>query len=120
MTQQEALYGSTTPPSSDIDRRSGERPSWRSAGLRTVTDRIGHRRGVQRINVRRRGAGLAGRGATQLELHNLGTYTQAELAELFGVGRSTTYRTLDRMRPAPPEPVRTFAHLRNRQPTSQA
>jgi DNA invertase Pin-like site-specific DNA recombinase len=24
-----------------------------------------------------------------LELHNLGTYTQAELAELFGVGRAT-------------------------------
>jgi hypothetical protein len=28
-----------------------------------------------------------------LELHNLGTYTQAEPAELFGVGRSTIYRT---------------------------
>ena len=39
-----------------------------------------------------------------LELHNLGTYTQAELAELFGVGRSTIYRTLHRMRPASPEP----------------
>ena len=26
------------------------------------------------------------------------------LAELFGVGRSTIYRTLERMRPAPPEP----------------
>ena len=39
-----------------------------------------------------------------LELHNLGTYTQAEPAELFGVGRSTIYRTLHRMRPASPEP----------------
>jgi DNA invertase Pin-like site-specific DNA recombinase len=46
-----------------------------------------------------------------LELHDLGTYTQGELAELFGVGRSTIYRTLDRIRPAPPEPERPFAHL---------
>jgi DNA invertase Pin-like site-specific DNA recombinase len=45
-----------------------------------------------------------------LELHELGTYTQAEFAELFGVGRSTIYRTLDRVRPAPPEPERPFAH----------
>ena len=37
-----------------------------------------------------------------LELHDLVTYTQAELAELFGVGRSTIYRTLERMRPRPP------------------
>jgi DNA invertase Pin-like site-specific DNA recombinase len=29
-----------------------------------------------------------------LDLHDLGTYTQAELAELFGVGRSTICRTL--------------------------
>jgi DNA invertase Pin-like site-specific DNA recombinase len=28
-----------------------------------------------------------------LELHDSGNYTQAELAELFGVGRSTIYRT---------------------------
>jgi DNA invertase Pin-like site-specific DNA recombinase len=46
-----------------------------------------------------------------LELHDLGTYTQAELAELFGVGRSTIYRTIDRMRPQPIEPERPFAHL---------
>jgi transposase len=39
-----------------------------------------------------------------LDLHNLGTYTHAELAELFGVGRSTIDRTLHRMRPASPEP----------------
>jgi hypothetical protein len=36
---------------------------------------------------------------------------QAELAELFGVGRSTVYRTIERMRPKPPEPERPFAHL---------
>lgn len=45
-----------------------------------------------------------------LELHDLGTYTQAELAELFGVGRSTIHRTLLRMRPLPIEPERPFAH----------
>jgi DNA invertase Pin-like site-specific DNA recombinase len=54
-----------------------------------------------------------------LELHDLGTYTQAELAELFGVGRSTIYRTLSRLRPPPPEPDRPFAHLTNQNPTSQ-
>jgi transposase len=48
---------------------------------------------------------------------DLGTHTQAELAELLGVGRSTIYRTLDRMRPAPPERERPFAHLANRKPT---
>jgi DNA invertase Pin-like site-specific DNA recombinase len=52
-----------------------------------------------------------------LELHDLGTYTQAELAELFGVGRSTIYRTLERMRPAPAEPKRPFAHPQTRKPT---
>ena len=47
-----------------------------------------------------------------LELHDLGTYLpKAEFAELFGVGRSTIYRTLDRIRPAPPEPERPLAHL---------
>ena len=46
-----------------------------------------------------------------LELHDLGTYTQAELAELFGVGRSTIYRTIERIRPKPPEPERPFAHF---------
>jgi hypothetical protein len=30
-----------------------------------------------------------------LELHDSGNYTQGELAELFGVGRSTVYRTID-------------------------
>ena len=46
-----------------------------------------------------------------LELHDSGNYTQAELAELFGVGRSTLNRTIERMRPKPPEPERPFAHL---------
>ena len=55
-----------------------------------------------------------------LELHDLGTYTQAELAELFGVGRSTIYRTLERMRPAPPESERPFARLANPQTMGRA
>ena len=46
-----------------------------------------------------------------LELHDSGSYTQAELAELFGVGRSTIYRTIDRMRPQLVEPQRPFGHL---------
>ena len=45
-----------------------------------------------------------------LELHDSGTYTQAELAELFGVGRSTIYRTIQRLRPKSIEPERPFAH----------
>jgi DNA-binding MarR family transcriptional regulator len=44
-----------------------------------------------------------------LELQNSGNYTQAELAELFGVGRSTIYRTIARMRPKPVELERPFA-----------
>ena len=44
-----------------------------------------------------------------LELHDSGTYTQAELAELFGVARSTIYRTIERMRPKSIEPERPFA-----------
>ena len=46
-----------------------------------------------------------------LELHDSGNYTQAELAELFGVGRSTIYRTINRMRPQPVEPERPFTHI---------
>jgi DNA invertase Pin-like site-specific DNA recombinase len=46
-----------------------------------------------------------------LELHDSGSYTQAELAELFGVGRSTVYRTIERMRPRSPEPERPFVHF---------
>ena len=46
-----------------------------------------------------------------LEPHDSGSYTRGELAELFGVGRSTVYRTIERMRPQPPEPQRPFAHL---------
>jgi hypothetical protein len=44
-------------------------------------------------------------------LHDSGTYTQAELAELFGVGRSTIYRTIDRMRPQPVDRERPFAQV---------
>jgi hypothetical protein len=62
-----------------------------------------------------------------LELHNSGNYTKAELAELFGVGRSTIYRTIDRMRPKPVDPERPLApdghasghQHRNRQLKSQ-
>ena len=46
-----------------------------------------------------------------LELHDSGSYTQAELAELFGVGRSTVYRTMERIRPRSPEAERPFAHF---------
>jgi predicted DNA-binding transcriptional regulator AlpA len=45
-----------------------------------------------------------------LELHDSGNYTQAGRAELFGVGRSTIYRTIERMRPKPVELERPFAH----------
>jgi DNA-binding MarR family transcriptional regulator len=50
-----------------------------------------------------------------LELHDSGSYTQAELAELFGVGRSTVYRTIERIRPKPPVPERSFANLADHQ-----
>jgi hypothetical protein len=46
-----------------------------------------------------------------LELHDSGNYTQAELEELFSVGRSTIYRTIERMRPKPAELERPFAHV---------
>jgi transposase len=46
-----------------------------------------------------------------VELDALGTYSRAELAELFSVRRSTIYRTLHRVQPAPPEAERPFAHL---------
>jgi DNA invertase Pin-like site-specific DNA recombinase len=46
-----------------------------------------------------------------LELHDSGNYTQAELAELFGVGRSTIYRTIHRMRPQAVGPERPFAYV---------
>ena len=54
-----------------------------------------------------------------LELHDLGTYS-TELAELFGVGRSTIYRTSERLRPARMEPDRPFGHLTNQHPTDRA
>jgi transposase len=46
-----------------------------------------------------------------LELHDLGTYSGLELAELFGVGRSTIYRTIERMRPKPLKPERPHSLL---------
>jgi DNA invertase Pin-like site-specific DNA recombinase len=46
-----------------------------------------------------------------VELDALGTYSRAELAELFSVGRSTIYRTLHRVQPAPPEAERPFAYV---------
>jgi transposase len=46
-----------------------------------------------------------------LELHDSGNCTQAELAELFRVGRSTIYRTIDRMRPKPVDPESQFAQM---------
>ena len=46
-----------------------------------------------------------------LELHDSGNYTQAEPAEL---GRSTIYRTIDRMRPQLVEPQRPFTLYRHR------
>src|SRR6476619_2639969 len=45
-----------------------------------------------------------------VELADLGTYNTAELAELFSVGRSTIYRTLQRTRPAVVDPHRPFAN----------
>ena len=45
-----------------------------------------------------------------LELTDSGNYSTAEIAELFRVSRSTIYRTIHRVRPAPLEPERPFAH----------
>jgi DNA invertase Pin-like site-specific DNA recombinase len=45
-----------------------------------------------------------------VELPDLGTYSTAEMAELFGVSRSTIYRTLlFRVRPVRADPHRPFA-----------
>ena len=56
-----------------------------------------------------------------LELHDLGTYTQAELAELFGIGRSTIYWTIERIRPKPPEPERPshISRILGREPSAR-
>jgi DNA invertase Pin-like site-specific DNA recombinase len=43
-----------------------------------------------------------------LELNALGTYSCAELADMFNVSRSTIYRTLSRLRPATSEPDGQF------------
>jgi hypothetical protein len=42
------------------------------------------------------------------------------VSELFGVGRSTVYRTMEQLRPAPPEPERPAANLANEQPPPRA
>ena len=58
--------------------------------------------------------------ATQLlELHDSGSSAQIELAELFSVGRSTVYWTIEWMRPKPPEPLRPFAHFAHPQGVKQ-
>jgi DNA invertase Pin-like site-specific DNA recombinase len=52
-----------------------------------------------------------------LELHDLGTYTQAEFAELFGVGPSTIYRTSSGCGPRrrnPSDPSHALRTLRRR------
>jgi DNA invertase Pin-like site-specific DNA recombinase len=45
-----------------------------------------------------------------VELADLGTYSSAELAELFSVGCSTIYRTLRQTRPPATDPHRPFAN----------
>ena len=45
-----------------------------------------------------------------LDLADTGNYSTAKIAELFRVSRSTIYRTIHRVRPAPREPERPFAH----------
>ena len=44
------------------------------------------------------------------QLIDSGDYSVAEVAELFRVSRSTIYRTIHRVRPAPPDPERLFTH----------
>jgi DNA invertase Pin-like site-specific DNA recombinase len=55
-----------------------------------------------------------------LELHDSGNHTQAELAELLGVGRSTIYCTIDRMRPNPSNPSGHSPTLCPRRRTTQS
>ena len=47
-----------------------------------------------------------------VELNARGSYTSAELAELFSVSRATVYRTIHREPPPPNDPQRPFAHNR--------
>ena len=54
-----------------------------------------------------------------VELHDLGSYSQTELSELFGVSRSTIYRTLERTRPRPPRIEQPFAELASRERGAQ-
>jgi len=48
-----------------------------------------------------------------VELSDLGTYSTAELAELFSVGRSTIYRTLLRVRPVQLTPTDRSPQIRS-------
>jgi len=50
-----------------------------------------------------------------LELDDLGT-TASPNWPCFGVGCSTVYWTVERLRPVRPAPERPFAHLANQQP----
>ena len=50
-----------------------------------------------------------------LELTDTVNYSTAEIAELFRVSRSTIYRTIHRVLPAPREPERPFAHIAPKQ-----
>lgn len=47
-----------------------------------------------------------------VELNAQGSYTNAELAELFSVSRATVYRTIRREPPPPNDPQRPFAQTR--------
>ena len=48
---------------------------------------------------------------SEWKAESLGWYDSANPAELVGVGRSTIYRTIDRMRPKPVDPERPVAHI---------
>ena len=50
-----------------------------------------------------------------VDLADSGDYSVAEVAELFRVSRSTIYRTVRRVRPAPPDPEWPFAHIVSKQ-----
>ena len=54
-----------------------------------------------------------------VELYDLGTYSHAELAELFSVSRSTIHRTLERTRPRPPRTEQPFATFVDKELTGE-
>jgi DNA invertase Pin-like site-specific DNA recombinase len=91
-------------------------------GRAAAVQRVGHGDGVESNLIRIREGMKVARAKGRLrgkqpklkpaqarhlpELHDLGRYSQAELAEIFGVGRSTVHRTMLRLRPRPAEPER--------------